>query len=109
MAILLGLMHYSKYFVKWIEEENESRLKDGNRNWGCGITVVAVTIAVTTEPIAVTTEPIAVASNVTSIAVMATYCSNNSSYVSVSIRYMSLLHTVLILYLYLNKIGYTVI
>ena len=35
--------------------------------------------------------------------------SNNSSYVSVSNRYMSLLHTVLILYLYLNKIGYTVV
>ena len=94
--------------MEWISSKNEEGHKHDNRNWGCGITVVAVTIAVTTEPIAVTTEPIAVASNVTSIAVMATYCSNNSSYVSVSIRYMSLLHTVLILYLYLNKIGYTV-
>ena len=46
----------------------------------CGITVIAENI---TESIAEST-------------VMAT-CSNNSSYVSVSIRYMSLLHTVLIL------------
>ena len=61
-------------------------------------TVTTEPIAVTTEPIAVTTEPIAVTASVIQVA-----C-NGMAY-----RYMSLLHTVLILYLYLNKIGYTVV